>query len=186
VEPSERLRLFCALRLPDVVVDDLVRWQREHLSPREQNLAATGRVVPPDNLHLTLAFLGSTSTEVVPDIVDALRETAAAAGPLSLEVSGYRETRSVGMLTLDDEGGEAARLAGDLHERLHRLGVYEPERRPWLPHLSVVRFRTRPRLHPSLPVLGRISPSDAALYNSLLRSTGAQYVVLATLALGGS
>ena len=183
----ERLRLFCALRLPDDVVGEVVRWQHVHIG--------AGRIVPPENLHLTLAFLGSTPSDTVPHIVDALRGAAAAAGPISFEVSGYRETRSVGMLTLDDEGGEAARLAGDLHERLRGLGVYKPERRPWLPHLTVFRFQARPRsgrfrekpgLRPALPDLGRISPSDAALYNSLLRSTGAQYVVLATLALGGS
>ena len=32
------------------------------------------------------------------------------------------------MLVLDDEEGRAAALAGDLHERLEALGVYEPER----------------------------------------------------------
>jgi 2''-5'' RNA ligase len=173
-----RLRLFCALRLSDDVVEDVVRWQTTHVT--------AGRVVPRENLHLTLAFLGSTPSYTVPHIIDELRQASAAAGPISFQVSGYREGPRVGMLTLDDEGGAAARLAGDLHERLHRLGVYTPERRPWLPHLTVVRFKTRPRLHPSLPGLGRVSPSDAALYNSLLRSTGAQYVVLATLALGGS
>jgi 2'-5' RNA ligase len=178
VEAGERLRLFCALRLPDNVVGEVVRWQQEHLT--------SGRVVPRDNLHLTLAFLGSTPRGAVPDIVDALRAATAAAGPIAFVVSGYRETRSVGMLTLDDQGGAAGRLAGDLHERLAGLGVYEPEKRPWLGHLTVVRFRTRPRLHPSLPDLGRIVPSDGALYNSLLRSTGAQYVVIETTALGGS
>jgi 2'-5' RNA ligase len=177
VERGERLRLFCALRLPDDTVEDVVRWQND-------NLAAAGRVVPRENLHLTLAFLGSTPADAVPDIVEELRQAVAAAGPISLEVSGYRETRSVGMLTLDDEGGAAARLAGDLHERLHRLGVYEPEKRPWLAHVTVLRFREKPRLRPPLPDLGRVSPSDAALYNSLLRSTGAQYVVMATLDLG--
>jgi 2'-5' RNA ligase len=169
-------------------LDAVVRWQQETALP--------GRVIPRENLHLTLAFLGSTPSDTVPRIVDELREAAAAAGPIVLDVSGYRETRSVGMLTLEDEAGEAARLAGDLHERLHRLGVYRPEKRPWLPHLSVVRFRARPRsgvrfrekpgLRPDLPALGQVMPSDAALYNSLLRSTGAQYMVLATLALGGS
>lgn len=188
MERGERLRLFCALRLPDATVEDIVRWQRDNLT--------AGRLVPRENLHFTLAFLGSTPAAAVPAIVEELRESAAASGPIAFEVSGYRETRSVGMLTLDDEGGAAARLAGDLHERLHRLGVYEPERRPWLPHLSVFRFRARPRdglrfrdkprLRPPLPALGRVSPSDAALYNSLLRSTGAQYVVMATLGLGGS
>jgi 2'-5' RNA ligase len=178
VEAGERLRLFCALRLPEDILGEVVRWQATHVT--------TGRVVPRENLHLTLAFLGSTPADAVPDIVDALRQATAAAEPIAFEVSGYRETRSVGMLTFDDVGGQAARLAGDLHERLARLGVYEPEKRPWLAHLSIVRFRTRPRLEPSLPDLGRIVPSDGALYNSLLRSTGAQYVVIETTALGGS
>jgi 2'-5' RNA ligase len=176
VEASERLRLFCALRIPDGVLDAVVRWQEDAALP--------GRVVPRDNLHLTLAFLGSTPRDAVPDIVGELRAAAAAAGPIALEVSGYRETRSVGMLTLDDDGGEAARLAADLQQRLHRLGVYKPEGRPWLAHCTVARFREKPGLRPGLPALGRIVPSDAALYNSLLRSTGAQYVVMATHDLG--
>ena len=31
-----------------------------------------------------------------------------------------------------------------LHERLEALGVYEREKRPWLPHLTVLRFREPP------------------------------------------
>jgi 2'-5' RNA ligase len=166
------------LRLPDDVLDGIVGWQKD--------LALPGRVVPRENLHVTLAFLGSTPAAAVPAIAAALRDAAAAAAPISFEVSGYREGRSVGMLVLDDAAGQAASLAHDLHDRLRRLGVYEPEKRPWLPHCSVVRFRARPRLHPERPALGRFMPSDAALYNSLLRSTGAQYVVTETTALGGS
>jgi 2'-5' RNA ligase len=64
--------------------------------------------------------------------------------------------------------------------------VYEREARPWLPHVTVARFRSRPRLDPAPPDLGVVSPSDAALYNSVLRSTGAQYVVLESVALGGT
>jgi 2'-5' RNA ligase len=178
VSAGERLRLFCALRLPDDVVEDVVRWQGDHVT--------AGRVVPRENLHLTLAFLGSTPRDAVPRIVDALREATTAAGPIAFDVSGYREGRSVGMLVFDDEGGHGARLAQDLHELLAGIGVYEPEKRPWLPHLTVVRFREKPRLRPDLPALGRVVPSDGALYNSLLRSTGAQYVVIETTALGGS
>ncbi len=87
------------------------------------------------------------------------------------------------MLVFDDEGGAAGRLAADLHGRLERLGVYEPERRPWLPHLTVVRFRQRPRLSPDPPGPGAISPSGASVYHSVLRPTGAQYVVLHSVAL---
>jgi 2'-5' RNA ligase len=89
------------------------------------------------------------------------------------------------MLVLSDLGGKATRLAEDLQGRLDGLGVYEREQRPWLPHLTVVRFRERPRLEPPLPDLGEVSPSDAAAYHSVLRSSGAQYVVVESFALGG-
>ncbi|HJQ73760.1 MAG TPA: RNA 2',3'-cyclic phosphodiesterase [Gaiellaceae bacterium] len=174
------LRLFCALRLPDDVLDHLVDWGARALPER----GGVRRVVRA-NLHVTLAFLGRRPAGEVPAIAGALREAAAAAGPARFAVTRYRETRSVGMLVLDDEGERATTLAGDLHARLERLGVYERERRPWLPHLTVARFRARPRLAPPLPDLGAFGPSDAALYHSVLRSTGAQYEALETFALGG-
>ena len=66
------------------------------------------------------------------------------------------------MLALDDERGRAGRLARDLHGRLEALGVYEPERREWLPHVTVLRFKTRP---PSASLFGPepFSPSDAVV-----------------------
>ena len=174
------IRLFCALRLPDDVLDGLVAWGARALPER----GGVRRVVRA-NLHVTLAFLGRRPAGEVPAIARALRQAAAAAGPARFTVTQYRETRSVGMLVLDDEGQRATTLAGDLHERLERLGVYERERRPWLPHLTVVRFRARPRLAPPLPEIGAFGPSDLALYHSALRSTGAQYEVLESVALGG-
>lgn len=89
------------------------------------------------------------------------------------------------MVTLADEGGRAGALADDLFGRLERLGVYRREQRAWLPHVTVVRFRERPRFHPELPELAPFSPSDAAVYLSRLRPTGAQYVVLESFGLGG-
>ena len=178
VEGRERLRLFCALTLPDKVLDDLVRWQREEL-------VSEARALGRDHLHVTLAFLGHRPTEEVEPIAAALGESAAAAGQIVLAPRRYRETRSVGMLVFDDEEGRATALAGDLHGRLEQLGVYEPEKRLWLPHVTVLRFKRPPRLAPTLPGLGAFSPSGAALYHSVLRSGGAQYEVLESVALGG-
>jgi 2'-5' RNA ligase len=177
VGDSERARLFCGLRLPDRALDTLSEWQADHIQQ--------GRPVPRDHLHVTLAFLGHRSVEELESILGALREAAAAAGPIRLVPERYRETRSVGMLVLNDLGGQATRLAEDLQGRLEGLGVYEREARPWLAHLTVVRFRERPRLQPPLPDLGEVSPSDAAAYHSVLRSSGAQYVVVESFALGG-
>ena len=141
--------------------------------------AASGlRVVAPANLHVTLAFLGSRPAGEVPALAAALEAAAGGGVEIRLRVRGYRETRSVGMLTFDDEGGRATELAERLHESLESLGVYRREARPWLPHVTVLRFRERPRLEPSLPELGEVCPSDAAVYSSVLRSGGAQYEAL--------
>src|SRR5262249_13280590 len=102
----ERARLFCALRLPDVVLDELEAWGAEHLAER---------VVSRENLHITLAFLGHRPFSEVADICRATRDAAAAAAPILLEPKRYRETRSVGMLVLGDEDGAASALAEDLH-----------------------------------------------------------------------
>ena len=176
VEGHDRLRLFCGLALPDPALDGIGRWQHEHLA---------GRTVARANLHVTLAFLGSRPEDEVPAIADAVRASVEGIRAPTFGVDRYRETRSVGMLVLDDEDGRAGRIAERLHERLEGLGVYRREQRAWLPHLTVVRFRERPRLQPPVLDLGAFSPSDAAVYHSALSPSGAQYTVLESVALGG-
>ena len=175
VEGRDRLRLFCGFRLAEDVLDRLERWQREQLR---------GRVVERGNLHVTLAFLGSRPAGDVERVAGALASVPAFE-PLAFRVRRYRETRSVGMLVLDDVTGNAAPAAARVHELLEGLGVYERERRPWLPHVTVLRFRKPPRLAPPVPDLGTFGPSEVAVYHSLLRPGGAQYEILETVALGG-
>jgi len=180
VGDRERLRLFLALRLPDDAVRALVRWQRDDLG------APTGvRSVPEENLHVTIAFLGSRPADELESIAGALREAAAGAERPVLTPLRYRETRSVGMLVCEDDEARATRFAEDVHERLRRLGVYEPEKRQWLPHLTVVRFRRRPRLNPPIPDLGPVTMSESAVMHSVLRPSGAQYEVVESVPLGG-
>jgi len=179
VSGRERIRLFCALRLPEAALDGLAAWQA--LLPA----AAGVRVVSRENLHVTLAFLGNRPAGDVPEIAAALAASAAEARRPVLEVGRYRETRSVGMVVLTEREPCARALAGALHARLERLGVYTPERRPWTPHVTVLRFRRRPGLRLDPPALGPVSPSEAALYHSALRRDGAQYEVLETVSLGG-
>ena len=174
---DERIRLFCGLQPADETVACLAAWQAAAL-PR-------GRVVPPENLHVTLAFLGGRPAAEVPAIAAELRAASAAAGRIELRPLRYRETRSVGMVVFDDRGGAATALAEDVQERLERLGVYRREGRPWLPHITVLRFRKPEGLHPEPPNTCSIRVVRSALYRSALGAGGARYEVLETGALGG-
>src|SRR5205823_11750072 len=115
VEGDERLRIFCALRLPEEALDAVEEWQAAHL--------VRGRVVPRRNLHVTLAFLGHLGSAVVPTVGGALAGAASAASPIVFRCGRYRETRSVGMIELDDVTGAATTLAEDLFGRLEEVGL---------------------------------------------------------------
>jgi RNA 2',3'-cyclic 3'-phosphodiesterase len=177
---DDRIRLFLGLRLPAPALDAVEAWQRERLERM--------RLVPRAQLHVTLAFLGHRPAAELPGVLDALRGAAGAvAGEIQLPVLRYRETRSVAMLVCGDESGRAGLLAADLQGRLERLGVFRREARSWLPHLTVGSFRERPGLSPTLANMGTyvLIPSDASAFLSRLRPSGAEYEVLASVALGG-
>jgi RNA 2',3'-cyclic 3'-phosphodiesterase len=172
VEGDEKVRLFCGLRLPDEAADAIVAWQSR---------LEGGRIVPRDNLHFTLAFLGWQPRSRLHEVVEALRRRSAKTAPPVFELLRYRETRSVGMLVFSQDRG-VERLALGLQKDL--LG--RAERDTWLPHVTVLRFRERPRLRPALPELEPFVTSEAAAYLSVLRPSGAEYVVLESVPLGGS
>jgi 2'-5' RNA ligase len=163
------------------VADPLARWAAVTLGDRRGV-----RALPAEHLHVTLAFLGPRPADEVELLCGALREAARDHARPVLTPVRYRETERVAMLVFDDEDGRAGALQTRLSERLEQLGVYTPERRAWLPHVTVARLRERPRARPPLPELGRVSPSEAALYHSTLRPSGAQYAILDAVALGGS
>jgi len=170
---DENVRLFCGLRLPDDAADAIVEWQHGHLE--------RGRIVPRENLHFTLAFLGRQPRSRVDAVVETLRRRCAEPAPPSFHVERYRETGSVGMLVFTrDEGAEQLALG------LQRDLLGRPERDTWLPHVTVLRFRERPRLRPAMPELGVVTTSDAAVFLSILRPGGAEYAVLESVPLGGS
>ena len=181
MEGDERLRLFCALLLPPTAVDGLAAWQTAELVPHGERL----RLVSPKNLHVTLAFLGATQAARAGEVGEALREACAGRERPLFAVDRYRETRSVAMIALTDEGGRGESIAEALFAALEGRDLYRWEERRWLPHVTVARFRDRPRLSPLLPDLGEVAPSDAAVMISRLRPGGAQYEVFESVSLGG-
>jgi 2'-5' RNA ligase len=177
-QTGERIRLFCALDLPDDARAELADWASASLR--------RGRLVPPENLHVTVAFLGHRPAGDVPGIAAALRACAAAARPAELRPLRYRETRSVGMIVLEDVGSAATAFANDLHGRLEELGAYRREERPWLPHVTVLRRPERGGDRPTLANMCSIHVVRSALYRSSLAAGGARYDALETAALGGT
>jgi len=173
---AERLRLFVACDLPQDVERAVVAWQHKRLDSHEEV-----RVAPA--LHLTLAFLGDVDAARVPDVERVLkgiswtRAECRLKEPLFLPEHGQRR---VVALELDDPSGELRRVQAEVSAGLAAEGLHEPEKRPWLPHVTVARFR-----HPGHPFslqnvnIGAFGVVRMVLYSSHLERAGAVHTPVA-------
>jgi RNA 2',3'-cyclic 3'-phosphodiesterase len=189
---SPRARLFVALDLPAEVRDGIAAWRKEALSDPAL------RPVPTEALHVTLAFLGYRAEKEVGAIAEAVRQSAGPAPWLELRDPEQRPPRGrarLFALPAISPGAEA--LQAGLVQRLSEAGFYEPEKRPFWPHVTVARVRPeargsrRPAVVSDPPAKLPEGLSEAricrrmTLYRSELQPQGAQYVPLAQVELPG-
>jgi 2'-5' RNA ligase len=166
------------------VRDALVEWRRPVVE-RHPGL----RAVAPESLHVTLCFLGSQETDGIDSIAAAVveRVVGGGGGRLSLAEGIWLPRRRPRVLAvaLADEGGGLARVQAALARELEEGGWYEPEARPFLPHVTVARVRARERRADELPVVPSegFDGSRVTLFRSRTGRGGAQYEPLASVEL---
>ncbi|MDE2195972.1 MAG: RNA 2',3'-cyclic phosphodiesterase [Gammaproteobacteria bacterium] len=163
-------RLFFAL-WPDAAVRQVI-----YKETRQTVRASGGKPVPPENFHITLAFLGSVDTAVA----DAAREAAAGIHGqgfhLSLDRLGFWHEPRVVWLGASDVPPAGRRLAASLLDALHTCGL-TPDPKPFLPHVTLVRKVSRPGDPGPAPVIHW--PVEAfVLVRSITRAQGSEYRLL--------
>jgi RNA 2',3'-cyclic 3'-phosphodiesterase len=186
--------MFVAVDLPEMVRESVASWSETTLADPAL------RRVPPESLHITLAFLGNRPLDDVERIAEAMETVADV--PLFLELGGPvgrpAERPRVIALPVTFPRPIEARQA-ELAEILSFERLYEPEKgRPFWPHVTVARSRAegrgsrRPvRLEiPSGPApterVGFFNGVRISLYRSELQPSGARYVPLAQVQLPGT
>ncbi len=183
---DEVWRLFVGIRLPPEVRASLVRAQ-----DRLRRTGARVSWVRPENLHLTLVFLGDTFAARVPGLVAALDGAAAAVRPFDLAIGGlgsFGGPRSPRVIWAgaDPAPPGLAELHTRAAEAFRRLGV-ALEARPFAAHVTLGRVRSsrgtdaltsvlRSPMNP--PPGGRLAVDRADLMRSELGPGGPVYTVL--------
>jgi RNA 2',3'-cyclic 3'-phosphodiesterase len=176
------IRLFVAVELPDEVRDALVAWR-----PGDDAL----RPVSADGLHVTLCFLGWRDEEAVERIGAAVKPCAAPVGELSVGEALWLPARRPRVLAveLEDPGERLSALAESVVSAMADAAGHEPEKRPFLAHVTVARVRRGARapsgaLDP--PPALRFTPTALTLFRSHLGSAGARYEGLVSVRLPGA
>ena len=142
----------------------------------------------PEGIHLTLRFLGQASPEQIQALEPQLARAARGCPPLEARVGGVGLFPDRGRPRVLWVGMELPPTALELQracERVARDAGFEPERRPFLAHLTLGRWRDR-AARPVLPEtdLGPARLESLVLFQSETAQGGAVYTPLARFALG--
>ena len=166
--PEQPRRLFLAL-WPEAA-------ERERMVVLAQTVTG-GRKVQPDNLHLTLVFLGVTPGERLRCYEQALQDIPVPRLTLTLDRMGYWPRSGILWLGASRTPPPLLALVTDLNRRLETCG-FTPERRPFQVHITLAR-----KFPGSVPVTVLDEPlawytEYIVLVESLFQDTGVRYQVL--------
>lgn len=176
-------RLFVAVDLPRETCRRLTDWAR---SVRHGRPAL--RVLEPEQLHLTLTFLGTRAPWEIEVVADALVACSGSLGVLETGAPLWLPARRPRALAVevDDRSGGLSRLQGDVLAAIGTAIDCLPEHRRFRPHVTVARLRggtapTQRDLGPT-PALG-FAAERVTLYRSHLSPDGASYEAIESVAL---
>ena len=126
------IRLFVALELPDEL--------RERMAMIERGVTGA-KWVPPENLHVSLRFIGEVPEDRYDDIVYALEGVHSEPFALTITGAGHFESgRRVRVLWLGVERDPALiALNRRIESALVRAGL-PPEERKFVPHITLARL----------------------------------------------
>ena len=142
----EQIRSFIAIKLPDELKLELGQLEAQLKSEKQPWV----KWVDPDNIHLTLKFLGSIAIDRTGEITRAIEEAVGGMPPLHLEVKdlGVFPNLKRVQVAWVGIGGDVDKL-GQLQQRIEsnlaRLG-FATESRPFKPHLTLARLNNRASL----------------------------------------
>ncbi len=183
------MRTFITIEIPEQIKTALASLQN-HLRQAKADINWT----KPENLHLTLIFLGEIEESRLAEIARACSDAATGVRSFTLRLSGsgvFPNVRQPRVLWagLVGEIEMVARMRAALEESLEQLG-FEREEKAFRPHLTIGRIKSNRKTselvaladYYQLPDLS-FDVREIVLMRSELHPAGARYTALARIEL---
>lgn len=137
ISTSGYFRAFIAI---DVKLDDRLVSVLNTLRKTEAYL----KIVNPNNLHITLKFLGNISESIVSNITNIVQESVKDRKPFSMKIHGmgaFPNMRNISVIWSGIYNSEQLiEIAEYLDVNLELMG-FKPEKRKFSPHLTIARMK---------------------------------------------
>jgi len=184
-------RAFVAIELPDEIAAFIHKMQE-----RLRSYGFKARWVRPENIHLTLKFIGDINNEDIKKAGDAVISAASENVSMSLGAKGLGFFPGVKRCRIIWTGiagqtEELADLQKTLDENFESIG-FSKEKRPFKGHLTMARIKRKidaRRLIDAMKEFGKFeskmfTADEVVLFKSELRPSGAVYTKLMSAVLG--
>jgi 2'-5' RNA ligase len=176
-------RIFIAIEISEDIRRAIYGQARKAFSAYDRI-----RIIPPDNIHITLKFLGDTRDEHIVNIINAV--STAVSGHKSFDYSleerigafpntGRAKTAFIG---INRGRNDISSLYGSLEDNLYNLGI-EKEKRSFHPHITIARIKNPSDIGSiewdpaGLPEYAPEAES-VTLFESILGRHGARYIII--------
>jgi 2'-5' RNA ligase len=185
----ETIRAFIAVDLGEELRTALGRVQRIL-----QRAHADVKWVKPENIHLTMAFLGNVSIDDIRPLETAMDRALRRVEPFTLKIGGtgtFGKPKHPGIIWAGiKESPPLTELHAKIVETLHAVDI-EYDARPFSPHLTLGRVKSAKHIASLLDKMerekesafGSVEIAEALLIKSELKPYGAKYTVLHRTAL---
>jgi RNA 2',3'-cyclic 3'-phosphodiesterase len=179
---SEAIRSFVAVRISEGARDKIA----DLLERLRQKTGPAVRWVRPELMHLTLAFLGEVSEGFLEAVETQLCEVVGRHEAFTMQLRGlgvFPNPSRARVVWIGAEQGkvEVCALQGEVIRALCSVG-YQPERRPFSPHLTIGRLRVPDDVSKALAVpfeSGPFTIDRVVLFRSVLGPAGPAYSIIA-------
>ncbi len=189
------MRAFIAIDLPKEIKDNLCLVQENF-----KKLPARINWVNPDNIHLTLRFLGEIEQSQTDKIITAIKGSALLTSPFQINLSSisvFPDTALPRVIWIGINSGNERiqEIYRNLGTKLKSLGIPE-ESRQFLPHITIARIKTILKKKEFLMELNNLKDTSPkvnsyfqarkiTLFKSRLTAKGAVYEIIKELDLLG-
>lgn len=184
---QEQIRCFVAIEIPETI-QTLLTSAQEELRKFVRGVSWVKR----ENIHLTLRFLGDVTPNQISVIKYSIEQVTDTRSPFSMELGGIGAFPNLSRPRIIWAGvkigaDEVGAIAREIDLRLSRRG-YERDGKPFRPHLTLARLKSRTNLKPLIDVFqqydtisgARMMVKQVRIVQSQLRRGGAVYTPLET------
>ena len=179
--------MFIAVDVPSAVKADLAALQTPNTQIKLMN---------PEQLHITVYFLGDTNISLVPQIEKILKDAVRNLGEVKLKLTSLQVIKQrMIWVRVEDEGKFLVDLEKKLRQNFVNKNIGQPPRdRPLTPHILVGKYQSGRLISEDEATLVHakqnfrtttFSVSRLSLYQSDLLPEGARHLLISSIPFGG-